>query len=101
MNYSYTSIGIHINAFPVLASLQNSNQKSKIDSYIVNKVREMRLKNNLSQTDIAVHLNLSVGFVGHIESPKFRAKYNTIHINELAKLFDCSPKEFLPEKPLN
>jgi len=60
----------------------------------------MRLKNKLSQADIAVHLDLSVGFVGHIESPKFRAKYNTIHLNELAKLFECSPKDFFPDKPL-
>ncbi|MBN8833413.1 MAG: hypothetical protein ABS68_01205 [Niastella sp. SCN 39-18] len=60
----------------------------------------MRLKRNLTQTDIAVHLNLSVGFVGHIESPKFRAKYNTIHLNELAKLFECSPRDFFPKEPI-
>ena len=80
--------------------MQNTNQKSKIDLYIVNKVREMRASKNLSQTDIAVHLNLSVGFVGHIESSKFRAKYNTIHLNESAKLFECSPKDFFPDIPL-
>jgi transcriptional regulator with XRE-family HTH domain len=80
--------------------VQKKDHKSKIDSYIINKVREIRQKHNLSQTDIAVHLNLSVGFVGHIESPKFRAKYNSIHLNELAKLFQCSPKDFFPEKPL-
>ena len=60
----------------------------------------MRIEKGLSQVDIALHLNLSTGFVGHIESSKFRAKYNTVHINELAKLFNCSPKDFMPEKPL-
>ena len=75
-------------------------EKSKIDWYIVNKVREMRNAKNITQEDIAIQLNLSVGFIGHIESPNFRAKYNTIHLNELAKLLECSPKDFLPEKPL-
>jgi len=78
----------------------NSVSKSDIDLFIISKVREMRLKRNLTQTDIAVHLNLSVGFVGHIESPKFRAKYNTIHLNELAKLFECSPRDFFPKEPI-
>lgn len=60
----------------------------------------MRMQKDLSQDDIALHLNLSKGYIGHIESPNFRAKYNTSHINELAKLFNCSPKDFWPEKPL-
>lgn len=80
--------------------MSNTVYKSDIDLFIINKVREMRLKRNLSQTDIAVHLNLSVGFVGHIESPKFRAKYNIIHLNELAKLFECSPRDFFPKDPI-
>jgi hypothetical protein len=35
-----------------------------------------------------------------VENPKYRAKYNLYNINELAKILDCSPKDFLPEKPL-
>ncbi len=68
--------------------------------FIVNRVREMRLERGLSQEHIAVHLKLSVGFIGHIESPNFIAKYNAMHLNELAKLFKCSPKDFWPEKPV-
>ncbi len=60
----------------------------------------MRTDNDLSQDDIAIHLNLSKGYIGHIESPNFIAKYNTGHLNELAKLFKCSPKDFMPEKAL-
>ncbi|RPD39102.1 XRE family transcriptional regulator [Chitinophaga barathri] len=78
----------------------NNNAKSPIDWHVVNKVREIRLKKDISQADIAFHLNLSIGFIGHIESQNFRAKYNSIHLNELAKLFECSPKDFWPEKPL-
>ena len=76
------------------------NQKNKVDWYIVMVVKEMRILHGLTQEDIALHLNLSTGFIGHIESPNFRAKYNASHLNELAKLFECSTKDFMPEKPL-
>lgn len=76
------------------------NLKNKIDWFIVNRVREMRLDQCLSQDDVAIHLNLSKGYIGHIESPNFIAKYNTSHINELAKLFNCSPKDFFPDEAL-
>lgn len=78
----------------------SNNEKHKVDWFIVNRVRAMRTELGLTQTDIAVQLNLSVGFIGHVESPKFPAKYNTLHLNELAKLFKCSPRDFMPEKPL-
>lgn len=78
----------------------SNNEKHKVDWFIVNRVRTMRTELGLTQTDIAVQLNLSVGFIGHVESPKFPAKYNTLHLNELAKLFKCSPRDFMPEKPL-
>ena len=80
--------------------MKKKTEKSKIDWYIVSKVREMRLEKGITQDDIAIHLDLTAGFIGHIESPNFRAKYNIMHLNELAKLFECSPKDFLPDKPL-
>jgi transcriptional regulator with XRE-family HTH domain len=80
--------------------MSSKNLKSKIDWYIISKVKEMRQQLGLEQDDIAIHLNVSNGFIGQIESPNFIAKYNTGHLNELAKLFKCSPKEFMPEKAL-
>jgi len=80
--------------------MASKNLKTKIDWFIVTKVKELRHARNLEQDDIAIHLNVSSGFIGQIESPNFRAKYNTQHLNELAKLFKCSPKDFMPEKPL-
>lgn len=80
--------------------MSKKNLKNKIDWFIISRVREMRLAKKLSQEDIAVHLNLSKGYIGHIESPNFIAKYNTFHINELAKFLKCSPKDFWPENPL-
>ena len=74
--------------------------KSKIDLYIIEQVKQKRQKDDLQQDDIAIHLNVSPGFISHVESPYQRAKYNTQHLNELARLFMCSPKDFFPEKPL-
>ena len=76
------------------------NLKNNVDWYIINQIRQLRIQKGFSQDDIAVHLNLSTGFIGHVESPKFRAKYNTTHLNELAKLLKCSPKDFWPEVAL-
>ena len=75
-------------------------EKKPIDLFIVNKVREIRNSHGISQEQIAFHLGVSEGFIGQIESPKFRAKYNADHLNSLAKLFNCSPKDFMPEKSL-
>lgn len=76
------------------------NQKSKIDWYIISKVKEIRVAREIEQDDIAIHLEVSTGFIGQIESPNYRAKYNTQHLNEIAKLLKCSPKEFWPDKAL-
>ncbi|HSZ34673.1 MAG TPA: helix-turn-helix transcriptional regulator [Puia sp.] len=75
-------------------------QKRKIDLFIISQVTKMRNQHGYTQEDIAIHLDVSTGYIGHIESPNFRAKYNTSHLNELAKLFKCSPKDFMPEKAL-
>ncbi len=74
--------------------------KSKIDLYIVSQVKKRRELKDLQQDDLAIHLNVSAGFISHIESPYQRAKYNTSHLNELARLLECSPKDFWPENPL-
>ena len=38
--------------------------------------------------------------VGDIEAGRKGAKYNLNHIYEIAKVFKCSPRDFLPEKTL-
>jgi DNA-binding XRE family transcriptional regulator len=87
--------------FPFLATgMSKKNKKTKIDWHIICQVRDMRIKAKLGQEDLAVHLEVSTGYIGHIESPNFTAKYTTRQINELAKLFHCSPKDFWPERPL-
>jgi len=67
--------------------MAKQNLKNAVDWFITNKIKEIRSNQGLTQVDIAVHLNLTSGFVGQVESPNFKTKYNTAHLNELAKLF--------------
>lgn len=73
---------------------------SKIELYIIERVKEKRIESGWSQIFLSQKLNMSDSFVGHVETPNRRAKYNVNHLNALAKIFECSPKDFMPEKPL-
>lgn len=75
--------------------------KSEIEFFVINKVREKREHFKLSQSELAVKLNVSNGFIGQVESSKHPSKYNLNHLDKLAEIFECSPKDFLPEKPVN
>jgi len=72
---------------------------SSVEQYVIDKVREKRIEKGWSQKDLAYEIDLSISFIGDVESPKCRAKYNLNHINTLAKVFECSPRDFLPELP--
>jgi len=74
--------------------------KSEIDLYIIGKVKELRIEFKYSQAVLAVKLGVSDAFIGQIENPKNPCKYSTEQINKLAQIFNCSPKDFLPEKPI-
>lgn len=60
----------------------------------------MRNERNITQAVLATKLDVSYAFIGQIEDPKHRSKYNTSHLNSLAKIFNCSPKDFLPNNSL-
>ena len=73
---------------------------TKIEKFIIQAVKSKRMEAGFTQIALSQKLNMSDSFVGHVETPKRRAKYNVNHINALAKVFKCSPKDFMPEKPL-
>ncbi|NEU09794.1 helix-turn-helix transcriptional regulator [Flavihumibacter sp. R14] len=75
--------------------------KSDIEFYVINKVKEKRENANISQSELAVRLEVSNGFIGQVESSKYPAKYNLNHINKLSIIFNCSPKDFMPDNHLN
>jgi transcriptional regulator with XRE-family HTH domain len=77
--------------------------RSLIEQYIIDQVKAIRIVKGKSQADIAYGLGFeSTGYIGEIESPNLENSeaYNIDHLNAIAKILDCSPKDFWPEKAL-
>lgn len=72
---------------------------SSIDRYVIQQVKAMRLERNMSQSKLAFELEVPTSFIAKMESGKYGKKYNIGHLDMLAKIFECSPKDFLPDKP--
>lgn len=75
--------------------------KSEIEMFVIGKAKALREQANFSQSELAVMLNVSNGFIGQVESLNSPSKYNLDHIDKLAVIFNCSPKDFLPETNVN
>lgn len=73
--------------------------KTRIEQYIIDRAREKRTEQKMSQATLAYCLGVSKGFIGDIENPTKRAKYNLNHINELVKIFNCPFSDFFPPAP--
>jgi transcriptional regulator with XRE-family HTH domain len=73
--------------------------KTDIELFVINKVKERREHAKLSQSELAVKLDVSNGFIGQAESSKSPTKYNLNHLNKLAVIFNCSLKDFMPDQP--
>ena len=72
--------------------------KSKVDLFVINKVREKRKELGISQRGLAAILECSPSFIGQVESDKFDIKYS-VQVFLIAQFFDCSPADFFP--PIN
>lgn len=96
-----TMVHVPLTKFQFLGHLPNMPDLSKIEAHTIKRVKEMRIEAGLSQIDLSQKLGLSDSFISHVETPRRRAKYNINHLNALAKIFKCSPRDFLPEKPLS
>ncbi|MBT2561125.1 helix-turn-helix transcriptional regulator [Pedobacter sp. ISL-68] len=75
--------------------------KSEIELHVISKAKALRESKNYSQSELAFRLGVSNGFVGQVESLRSPSKYNLDHIDKLAEIFDCSPKDFMPDNPIN
>ncbi|OXA71510.1 hypothetical protein B0A67_11990 [Flavobacterium aquidurense] len=72
---------------------------SELDFYIIEKIREVRLKANpsIDQVELAQRLGLSEGYIGRIENLKVNAKYNIRLLARIAKALNIgSYQELLP-----
>ncbi|WP_281638281.1 helix-turn-helix domain-containing protein [Flavobacterium marginilacus] len=77
-----------------------ANDLTEIEIYIIQRVKQIRKEKGFNQEQLSLKLDKGVGFIGDIEAPSKKAKYNIKHLNEIAKILNCSPKDFWPEKPL-
>jgi ribosome-binding protein aMBF1 (putative translation factor) len=77
---------------------------TKLDEYIISKVKEKRVERGWSQQELANNItnrDLSASFIAKCENPRSRAKYNINHISDIAKAMSCSIYEFLPAYPVD
>ena len=72
---------------------------TEIEDFVIQRVKQLRIEKGMSQRVFADNINLSQGFIRDCESPHKRAKYNINHLNEIAKVFECSFSYFFPDKP--
>lgn len=79
--------------------MANTINPSEIELFVIARIKKMRVDAGMSQASFALEMNLSYGFIGQVENPNRRAKYNLNHINQAAKVFKCSVKDLLPEQP--
>ncbi len=74
--------------------------KSEIEWQIVELIKDKRTSLKISQAKIAAQLGVTPGYIGQIEMRGSASMYTYDQLNELAKFFNCSPKDFMPENAL-
>lgn len=77
---------------------QKEKIKTPIERYIINAVKEQREKKKFTQEGLSFALNLNHAFVSNRENGS--KIYNANHLNSIAKVLKCSPKEFWPDTHL-
>lgn len=74
---------------------------TEVDKYVISKVKMRRLELGISQSQLAFEIGYtSKSYIQKIESCKYDKKYNVSQLNEIARVLECSPRDFLPEQPL-
>jgi DNA-binding XRE family transcriptional regulator len=96
--FAYNFISKVAHSFHFLARAMKKAGKSKFDLAVIRLVKDYREANGYTQDDLAYFLDVTRGYIGQIESPHTRAKYNLNQLNRLAFEMNCSPRTFLPDK---
>lgn len=73
---------------------------TEIDKYVIKRVKEIRKKKRISQSQLAFELDLPTSFIAKAEGGREDKKYNVSHLNSIAKILECTIQDFFPEKPL-
>lgn len=69
-----------------------------IESYIIEAVRKRREGLKISPNKLSLEMGLVRNFVSCTENYTRGYKYNSNHLNELAKILECSISDFYPPR---
>jgi transcriptional regulator with XRE-family HTH domain len=73
----------------------------KANEYSINVLKKKMYDFNYTQQFVADNINVSRSYIRNILDNRHDAHLNIRLINELSKyVFNCSPRDFLPESPL-
>lgn len=73
---------------------------SKIDRFVIKKVKEKRIEMGYSQAALSYELDVSASFIGQVESDRYKTRYTLERLNEVAHILKCSLQDFMPKNPL-
>ncbi|WP_298611488.1 helix-turn-helix domain-containing protein [uncultured Odoribacter sp.] len=77
------------------------NEKlTSIETYVIDAVSKRRKECCITTRALSISIGLEESFVGLVENPKTRTKYSLNHLNEIAKILNCSLSDFFPPSPL-
>ena len=66
--------------------------------YLIDAVYTLRVKNNVSQGNLAKILGVSYSFVCKAESSKYRTSYDLNHFDLLCSFFEVSPLSLISDE---
>jgi transcriptional regulator with XRE-family HTH domain len=64
-------------------------------SYIINRIKAVRIKNGISQMDLSLRSNLSQSFIANLE--KGKKQPSVLTLIRIADALNVNPKDFFPE----
>ena len=70
--------------------------RTKVDIAIIERVKELRQKHDVSQAVLAEVIGTGRGFVGQIETKDNYAKYSANQIYLMAQFFECAISDIFP-----
>ncbi len=69
-----------------------------IEAYIIEAVRKRREELGINPSKLSLEMGLVRNFIKYTEDYTRGYKYNSNHLNELAKILDCNISDFYPPK---
>lgn len=76
--------------------MEKKPHATDIEIYLIDRVKKLRTEKGISQAQLAHLLDVSAGFIGHVESSKDRAKYNLNLLIKLKEILQCDYDDLLP-----